>query len=395
MVQSRYMAGRFGARGLLIAVVALGMPAIAHADATTDAAALKQFETGRAAFDRGDFAAALTAFNDSLRALPSPNTRLYIARCQRSLGKIGSAYTSYRLAAREAADRLNATGEKRYAATRETATAEAAEIEKSVPHLTIALPANAPPSTVVQLDGTEIPRASLASLDVDPGPHDVHVRAPRHAPFDKKVELAQGEQKTIDVALTRVPTATIQLAFKNKPAGLAVQVDGRAIDPSALESVQELDAGAHHVVVRAPGYAPFEWKQALADGEARRVDVDLKSDASAGSHGTPKWLFFGVAGLSVVALGAGAYFAIDATSRASREKDKDPLMRDPAEQDKIRSESTTANVLFIAGAAIAGGAGALAFITDWKGDSGPPKTGARPTIRPFFAFTGVGATGSF
>src|SRR5689334_1677537 len=121
------------------AIAALGLAVFvwtgaASADATTDAAALKQFEAGRAAFDKGELPQALAAFTASMQGLPSPNTRLYIARCQRGLGKIGSAYTSYRLAAREATDRLNASGEKRYAATRDTAQAEAAEIEKSVPH---------------------------------------------------------------------------------------------------------------------------------------------------------------------------------------------------------------------------------------------------------------------
>lgn len=162
-------------------LMALASAHVARADSTTEAAALKQFEAGRAAFDQQDYAAALTAFTASLQGLPSPNTRLYIARCQRALGRTASAYTSYRLAAREATDRLNATGEKRYAATKEAAAAEAAEIEKSVPHLEIRLPADAPPTTIVKLDDVELAHATLGSLDVDPGPHVVVASAPRGA----------------------------------------------------------------------------------------------------------------------------------------------------------------------------------------------------------------------
>jgi hypothetical protein len=386
-----------GSAAALVIGLALTCSSVARADATTDAAALKEFDAGRAAYERGAFAEALASFTASLQALPSPNTRLYIARCQRALGKIASAHTSFGLAAREAADRLNATGEKRFGATRETALAEAAELEKSVPHLTVTLPADAPPATTVKLDDAEIPRSALASLDVDPGAHALHVRAPRRAPFDQSFELAASEQKTIQVTLTRLPTATIRLALDSRPAGLAVEIDQKAVDPRTLAAPRDLDVGAHRVVVRAPGYEDFEWKGTLADGDVTNVKVHLVPGARAGeSHGTPKWLFFGVAGLSVVALAAGTYFAIDATSIASAEKDKDPLERDPARQDTIRSESTTANVLFIASAAIAGGAGALAFITDW-GHGSSPKTGkaAGPSVRPFVGLGGAGAVGRF
>lgn len=394
---------------VLSALIVIATPTFAFADGTTDAVALKDFDAGRAAYDRGEMAAALASFQSSMQALPSPNTRLYIARCQRGLGKIGSAFTSYKLAAREASDRLNATGEKRYAATKEAAVAEAAEIEKSVPHLTVNLPVDAPPVTSVKLDDVELPRSALSSLDVDPGPHKLRVTAPRRTTFEQKIELAQAEQKVVEVAMPRLPTATVQVVFKAKPAGVAVEIDGKAVDPSRVDQFQELDTGAHKLIVRAPGYRDFEWKDTLADGDSRKVDVVLEPGSSGAgeSHGTPKWLFFGVAAISVVALGVGTYFALDATSRANDEKAKDPLTRDPAEQDKVRSEATTANVLFIAGAAIAGGAGALAFITDWKGkDSAPPAkvnvgTRGRPVaksgidIRPWVGVFGAGAKGSF
>src|SRR5262245_12349049 len=101
---------------LIFACFALSTSRALASDAS-DAAALKEFETGRAAFEAGQFESALSAFQSSLQLLPSPNTRLYIARCQRALGKTASAHTNFTRAAREAADRLNATGEKRYQAT--------------------------------------------------------------------------------------------------------------------------------------------------------------------------------------------------------------------------------------------------------------------------------------
>jgi hypothetical protein len=249
----------------------------------------------------------------------------------------------------------------------------------------------------VKLDGTEVPRTALTSLDVDPGPHTLRVTAPRRTMFEQEIQLAAGEQKRVEVSLARMPTATIRFGFKSRPAGLAVSVDGHPIEPGAVAAPAELDVGEHRVVARAPGYRDFVWKQRLADGDSRVVDVALEPDPQAeGSHGTPKWLFFGVAGVSVATLGIGTYFAVDATSRTSTEKAKDPLTRDPAEQEHIRSQATTANVLFVAGAAIAAGAGVLAFTTDWHGSNRAPAAvvgRVYPWLGP--AGGGVGATGSF
>ncbi len=64
------------------------------------AAALQKFDAGRRAFDKGSFEEALLAFQASYALTPSPNSRLFIARCYRALGKVASAYTAYRLASR-------------------------------------------------------------------------------------------------------------------------------------------------------------------------------------------------------------------------------------------------------------------------------------------------------
>jgi tetratricopeptide (TPR) repeat protein len=86
--------------------------------------AMNKFDAGRTAFEAGQFEEALIAFQASNNLNPSPNSKLYIARCYRALRKVASAYTTYRMAAREAQDRLTASGEKRYAATRDSANSE-------------------------------------------------------------------------------------------------------------------------------------------------------------------------------------------------------------------------------------------------------------------------------
>ena len=341
----------------------------AKAAPASDAAALKKFEDGRKAFDAGKFEEALLAFKGSLELLASPNTRLYIARCYRALNKPASAYTTYRLASKESQDRLTATGEKRYTATRDAATAEAAELEARVPRLTLALPSDVPEGTEVKLDGEVVPPGGWGvATELDPGMHEVTVSGPRRKSFAQKLELKEGEQKRLDVALEKLATAFVTVKLASRPAGLSVELGGKPLDPGALGGEQAVDAGAFKLVVRAPGHKDFVWKKDLADGERATVEVKLVAQkVSGGTKGTPPWMFYAVAGASVVALGGGTYFAVQAKSLSDDEQAKDPLLRDPAERDRVDSLSGTANLLFIAGGALAVGAGVLAFTTNWGG----------------------------
>jgi hypothetical protein len=66
-------------------------------------------------------------------------------------------------------------------------------------------------------------------------------------------------------------------------------------------------------------------------------------------------------------VGAGTYYATEAKSLSDEEQAKNPLLRDPAERDRVDTLSGRANALFIAGGALAVGAGVLAFTTQWGG----------------------------
>ncbi|MBI3205660.1 MAG: hypothetical protein HYZ29_29240 [Myxococcales bacterium] len=389
--------------GVLLAVVAatsVTLPArVTHAAPAADAAALKKFEEGRKAYDAGKFEEALLAFKGSLELLASPNTRLYIARCYRALGKPASAYTMYRMASKEAQDRLAATGEKRYTATRDSAISEAGELEAKVPRITLALPSDAPDGTEVKLDGEVVPRGGWGvATEIDPGPHEVTATGPRRKPFASKIELAEGQQKRVDVELAKLATAFVSIKLTSRPAGLSIDLGGKPLDTGALGSEQAVDAGAFELLVRAPGHKDFVWKKVLADGERATVEVKLVAQKVAGgaAKGTPKWMFYAVAGASVVALGAGSYFAVQAKSLSDDEQAKNKFLRDPAERDRVDSLSGTANLLFIAGGALAVGAGVLAFTTQWGGAKEREKAKAT-AVAPWLGVgtAGVAARGSF
>lgn len=380
------------------AVCAVAGP-VARADSAADTAAiaLKKFEEGRRAFEAGDFKAALAAFQASLELQPSPNSRLYIGRCHRALGRTASAFTSFRLSAREAQDRLVASGENRYAATRDAANGEAAALEDKVPYITIAVPSDVPSDFEVRVDGTALPRSVWGTaLPFDPGSHVVEARGHRVTPFAENVVLRDGDKHRADVRAARVPTATVSVRFESRPSGVAVRVDGEAVDAGSLDRERELDVGAHVVEATAPGYLPFRWEKTLADREEAKVTIKLSpvpQKIRETKSGTPRWMFFGVAATSVVALGGGTYFALRASSLANGETAKDPLQRDPTVRDRVSSQAQTANGFFIAGAALGIGASVLLITTRWRSDE--PR-GASVGVGPWIgAGAGVTARGTF
>jgi hypothetical protein len=347
----------------------------AAASPPKEAVALRRFIEGRQAFEAGRFEEALAAFQASIELQPSPNSRLYIGRCYRALGRTASAYTSFRLAAREAEDRLKATGERRYTATRATALGEAAEIEPKVPHVTLAVPAQAPGQLAITVDGDELPSSAWGvAIELDPGRHDIAATGPRLRPFAAAVELLPGDSRRVDVLVERIPTATLRIDFETRPEGLSVEIDGRPVATLALEQPLLVDVGPHRVVARAPGHADYVWAHELAD----RDEVALRVSLGAARTGTPRWLFYAAAGGAGAALAAGSVLAIRAEIDARGEHDKDPLLRDPATLDRIGRDRTTSAILFAAGAALGVTAGVLLFTTRW-GEPGPrPRAALAP-----------------
>jgi len=383
--------GRWRALGAacLVALLAVFAPPAA-ASPQSETLALRHFMEGKKAFDGGRFEEALIVFQHSLELMPSPNSRLYIALCHRALGKVGSAYSGFRRAAQEASDRLAATGEKRYAATRNSASAEAAEIERKVPWLTLALPAEAPAGLALTLDGELVLRADWGTaIAVDPGEHEIAARGPRLAPFQRRVNLTLGEKLRVDVPVTRLPTATLRLRLHSRPDGLAVELDGRPLPPREVEQPLLLDVGAHRLVLRAPGHADYVWRRTLADREDLELQVDLRARRS----GTPRWLFYTVSGGAAASLVLGTVFALSAESTAQEQEARDALLRDPQALEDVRSDRTTAKVLFVAGGALAVTAGVLFFTTRWSGGPARERRAVRAVVGP--GQLGLAVGGSF
>ena len=388
----RHSWGWFFAATLLTGAALAELPG-----AGNDAIALKRFEDGKAHYDAGEFELSLIDFQASMAIQPSPNSRLYVARCQRALGKVGSAFVSYRLAMREATDRLNATGEKRYKATRDAATSEMAEIEAKVPRLTVTVPSDVPPDFVVHVDGATLPKEAWgASVEVDPGKHEVDAAGPRRKPFSSTLTMGEGEQRTVAVVSERIPSGTLRIVLGARPTGLAIRIDDIPVDAAAAESAHEYDVGDHVVIVTAPGYVDFVWKGTVRDGDTLDLDVTPQVDTSRGDGGggTPRWVPLALGGVGLVTLGFATAFAVQAKSLSDDEQAKEPLQRTLEERERVKAISTRANILFVTGGAFLVGAAVLSLTTRWRSDSDGD---THAHVVPWFADAGggVAAWGSF
>ncbi|HRH00114.1 MAG TPA: hypothetical protein PLR99_27900 [Polyangiaceae bacterium] len=352
--------------------VALGSPGARAADrSASSGVALQTFEDGRRLYESGQLAPALKSFEASFSVQPSPNTRLYIARCLRGLGKVASAAAAFRLASREAEDRVAATGEQRYAATGKSAASEAEQLAPRVPRVTLALRGDAPEAAVLSVDGAPLPRVTWSKpLELDPGDHVLELTGPHLAPFRAALKLAEGERREVAVVARRVASGRVTLRFHARPLGMAATLDGEPVDLAAREPTSEVGVGKHRVAVSAPGYETFVWQGDVADGAAREVPIELRAAgaaADAASSGTPRWLFFTTAGLAVVTAGAGGVLLADASSKDSDEQAKPIAQRGDAARENIRTEATVASALLVGGGVAAVGATVLAFTTRWSG----------------------------
>ncbi|MDB5217583.1 MAG: hypothetical protein JWO86_5510 [Myxococcaceae bacterium] len=111
--------------------ITVAAPRAAHADDVTASApgsapnaAQEHYTAGRENYRLGLFGRALEEFERSIALAPSPNTRLYIARSLRELGRWAEANEQYAATVREAEQRGG-----RYLATRDAANVELADVK--------------------------------------------------------------------------------------------------------------------------------------------------------------------------------------------------------------------------------------------------------------------------
>lgn len=181
------------------------------------------FQQGRALYDAQQWEQALAAFRQSMAALPSPNTRLYMGRCLRQLGRYGEAWGELSRAATEANARRAA--EPRFTPTAESATAEAVALTDRIAYVVVEVP-NAPAGTTVTLNGRVLSNEEFGTLlAVDGSTASVEALAPGAVPYRGSSQVSAGHQARFVVRFG-APNAAVS-SSESQPVVTLVQSESQ------------------------------------------------------------------------------------------------------------------------------------------------------------------------
>jgi hypothetical protein len=175
----------------------------AEPSAADTAKAQQAFLKGVQLFNIKKYGAALEQFQISYDTVPSPNSRLYVARCKLQLGESVEAYREFGKVIDEANQR--AASEPKYKPTAETAELEQTELAAKIA-LVSASVIGAEPGAKLTLNGAIVPNEEWGNAQpLEPGSATLTLQTADGRELTETVEIAAGERK--DVTLDATPVA--------------------------------------------------------------------------------------------------------------------------------------------------------------------------------------------
>lgn len=189
-----------GLLGCAAAVACLVSTQPARAD---ESEAARLFREGRALMHDRRFDEACPELEESQRLEPHVGTLLNVAACHEEQGKVAEAWAEYEQAL-TAAHVDGDVERERFARER------VAALAGRVPWLTVVPPAGGG-SVRIELDGAPLSPAALGQpMPVDPGSHVVTAIAEGRAPFEARIDLDEGERRSILVPIpVGAPATTV------------------------------------------------------------------------------------------------------------------------------------------------------------------------------------------
>lgn len=180
-------------------------PAKDQAELTAEAL----FVDGVALAKKDRCAEAIDKFEESQRLSPASGTALNLAYCQASLGRIASAWLTYRKAIALARAQHKPEHEQ-------LARSEAERLAPELPQVTVIVPSARAAALAVELDGQPLAAETWSvPVPIDPGSHRVAVRVAGTVTWHTDLSVKRGEHATLNVpadavkeqpAPTRAPT---------------------------------------------------------------------------------------------------------------------------------------------------------------------------------------------
>ena len=192
-------------RSLLLACLAsasilVASPSIAGPPEEVKASAAAAGEQGLALFESGKWREAYEAFRRADGLYHAPTLVLYMAHCQKALGKLAAARWLYR---RVAAEPLPPGVPHQFMTAQAVAREESERLKTSVALLKIGLRGVPVERVSVTLDGEALPAIDAVPRDVDPGEHVLEAKPERGAPERRVIVLKQGS--TTEVIFSFAP----------------------------------------------------------------------------------------------------------------------------------------------------------------------------------------------
>lgn len=304
---------RLGIPLAIVIVMALA-PRAAAQQSQSVAAAEQLFGDARAAFDRGDFAAACPLFDASYKLDPALGTLLNMATCYEKLGLVASAWGRYREVVAVATKEGD---EARVAIARERADA----LQPRLPRLTI----KAPPAKIRGLEVTRDdvpvdPSVLGAGIYVDPGEHTVTASAPGRRPYSTRVIAVESKTAVVEIPELEVEPEAVVTAPINT---IRVEQD---LDPGRNRRVLGLGLGGAGLATIATGLAfglvaKSGWESAFDDGLCDEATLECtpagqERTSSARRNATVANAITG-GGAALLVAGAVVYFTAPRRSRIS------------------------------------------------------------------------------
>jgi hypothetical protein len=288
-------------------------PRPAHAQETERARA--EFLAGAELVTQARWAEALAAFERSAKLRPHAVTTFDIGFCQRALGH----YTRARRTFQEALRRNEQSPGELSDSLLEETRGYLSEIEgllvrvgTTLTPATAALavdgrPLLAEPGVQAQLvagvrppgPGEQVPQSFV--LVLDPGPHVLTLRRKGFADAVVNRTFAPGTRTTLKLALDSLPAS---LEITAAEVGATVTVAGTDVGVAPLTLSRP--AGSYRVLVRKPGFVPYESQVTLQPGESTRLRATLPVEPKALYE---RWWFWTAAGAVVGGAVLGTYLA--------------------------------------------------------------------------------------
>ncbi len=246
-----------------------------------------RFGKGRDLFMAQKYAEALVEFRAASELLASPNTRLYIARCERELGHPGRAYVEFQRAASEAADR--ARSDPKYATTRDNARQEAQALEGKFGRLSVK--AKDAQGMTVTVGGAALGAAALGvPTPMDPGSVEIAATAKGKLPFKKTIAIKAGETSDVSIALDPDPNATPEPTPDPVGTGTGTGTTAENTNPPPDTAVVEQRGGGARIAgifVIGAGVAGFVFFAVFAAAAQGQYDQLKSIKATCGSAAKP------------------------------------------------------------------------------------------------------------